>query len=263
MTKIRTVSTAPYLNTYQSDSISEEALLENFLWKLLLLTAMAYFVWSEKIAINIGPFSIQKTEIEQEFSLQKTGLLTLLGFNTEPRYGVMLESDLVDNLTFAIDPSFAKRHNINAATVDQRMQQCSLFVKRFRPVAIAEMRRFGIPASILLAQALLASNAGEDEIACKTNNFFLRNCSDPDCALDHEMAPASLEDAAFVEVFPNLWGSFRSQSLYLRGTEPFSNLLGKDFQTWANALELSGYSTDPAYGKKLIALIYALKLNCD
>jgi hypothetical protein len=211
--------------SYRFESAPAEEKVESFLWKLLLLSALAYFVWSETISIQVGPMSIRKTEVVSQFSRHKTDFLSLIGFQSRATSGVVLEGDVAGNLTFLIDPTYAARHGVDAATVQQRMQQCAFFVKRFSPVAIAEMRKYGVPASILLAQALLASNAGEAAEAKETNNYFQRNCTLPHCQADHFPDPKDLENTVLLDIYPNLWGSFRAQSQFFQNNEPYANLL--------------------------------------
>ena len=242
----------------------DENRLEPFFWKLLCLSALAYFVWSDTISIGIGPLSIQKTDIQRHLAHQKTDFFTLMGFYDEKRAVILLDEADLDNLSFAIDPTCAERYGIGEAQVQEHMQRCSLFVKHFSPVAIAEMRRYGVPASILLAQALLASNAGANEMAVKTNNFFQRVCQSTHCNAIHFTDPDVDDPAMQVDAFSNLWESFRAQSLFLRRTAPYSSLfqLGrKDYKSWAEGLAAGGYSPDEQYGGKLLAIIQSLHLE--
>ncbi len=240
--------------------------LEPFFWKLLLLSALVYFVWSDSISISIGlgPLSIEKTEMQRNFIQRKTDLFGLLGFCHEKSRGIRLEEDALDNLSFVLDPTYANRFGIPDEQVQARMERCSIFVKRFSPVAIAEMRRFGVPASIMLAQALLASNAGDDPICRETNNYFKRSCQPAACAAEHFADLESSDQIALVDEFSNLWGSFRAQSLFLTQTARFSDLLQlerNDFHAWAKGLESGGYSMDAQYSEKLIAIIQGLQLE--
>ncbi len=239
--------------------------LESFFWKLLVLSALAYFVWSDAIRIALGPVSIEKNEMQQYLSQGDNDLFGLLGFYRERRQDIQLEEGAWDNLTHVIDPGYAARYSVPRQQVHQAAERCSIFVKRFSPVAIAEMRRYGVPASVLLAQALLASNAGDDPICRETNNFFLRSCQPSFCDAAHFTdLDANADLATEVDVFPNLWGSFRAQSLFLRKTAPFSALFElpkNDHRGWAAGLGTGAYSADEQYAEKLIAIIQGLKLE--
>ncbi len=239
--------------------------LESFLWKLLLLSALAYFVWTDAISIGIGPMSIEKTAMQRHTGQQNSDLFSLLGFSREKQRPIQLEEGAWDNLTPVIDPGYAARFSVPNEQVEQAVERCSVFVKRFSPVAIAEMRRYGVPASVMLAQALLASNAGEDPICRETNNYFLRSCQPTACKAAHFTDLESMDDMATeVDVFPNLWGSFRAQSLFLKQTAPFSALFQlprNDCRAWALGLESGAYSCDTQYGEKLLAVIQGLGLE--
>lgn len=241
------------------DQHVESRPLEPFLWKLLLLSAMAYFVWNENISIDIGFCSIRKSEISAQLGRHSLDFFGLLGITSRSEAGVRIEDEAFDNLTFAIDPGYARRYQIDEVTVGECRDKCRLFVKRYSPVAIAEMRRYRVPASILLAQSLLASNAGCDIQAQTTHNFFLRSCEAPACKLEHQGT-----DEASIDVFPNLWGSFRAQSLFFKNADLYTSLFEngtRDPRTWARALDAAGYSTDPQYGAKLLSIIQSMKLD--
>jgi len=62
---------------------------------------------------------------------------------------------------------------------------CKFYARRFAPVAMAEMGRYGVPASITVAQAILHSNAGDDAIAIKNNNHFGIQCFSKECPKGH------------------------------------------------------------------------------
>lgn len=264
MSAIRSSQKGKNAASFRFEVAPEEKKMEPFLWKLLMLTALTYFIWSEKISIDIGPFSVRKTMVEQQFSQRKTDFMSLLGFHETRNTGVLLDNQVIDNLTFALDPTYQERYEIPGDVVQPRMERCALFVKRFSPVAIAEMRCYGIPASILLAQALLASDAGENDQSVKANNFFQRPCKAGQCRSDHFPLTVDPEATGLMDVFPNLWGSFRAQSLYLKNTAPYAILVSAgnhDYRKWADYLNKAGYSTDAQYGEKLVALVYSLHLD--
>lgn len=243
------------------DQSIESRSLESFLWKLLMLSALAYFVWSEKISIDIGFVAIRKAELSDQFERHSADFFGLLGIASKSGTGVRLEEDALNNLTFAIDPTYARRYHTDDETIRQSHEKCRLFIKRFSPVAIAEMRRYGVPASILLAQSLLASDAGTDVQALESNNFFLRTCQDDNCKALHFTRAGGEEGS---DVFSNLWGSFRAQSLFFKNSETYNRLMdgrNADYSTWARALDVFGYAADPQYGAKILALVKSLDLE--
>jgi hypothetical protein len=251
---------------HRFESAPQEKALEPFLWKMLVLTALLYLVWGDNFTLQIGLVSVQKSEVQKQFLRGKAEMLGLLGFEDSVKTASTKEGAAVDNLSCLLDPAFVRRHHLTAAAVEAQEQRCEAFVRQFAPVAIAEMRQYGVPASLLLAQALLASNAGETSAAKETNNFFLRACSETDCAGIHQaLAVEHLETSYLeVEVYPNLWGSFRDQSLYFRENAPYYELIktgNVDLKHWTSLLDAAGYAPDPGYGAQLLTLIKRLRLD--
>ena len=50
------------------------------------------------------------------------------------------------------------------------------YIERYSVLAVNEMRRSGVPASIKLAQAMVESNAGRSVLALESNNHFGIKC---------------------------------------------------------------------------------------
>ena len=135
------------------------------------------------------------------------------------------------------------------------------YIDYYYPLAVREMQRTGVPASITLAQALLESNAGQSPLATQANNHFGMKChndwsgerfyKDDDKANECFRAYASVED------------SYRAHSDFLRGRERYKTLFDlepTDYKGWAKGLRSAGYATDPGYADKLISLIEELQL---
>lgn len=116
------------------------------------------------------------------------------------------------------------------------------FLKRFVQVAVAERKKYGVPSSVILANALRQSYAGKRDITLKSNNHFLLPCT-YDWTGDVEKS----EDDCFRK-YENAWLSFRDHSVFITSGK-FSDLrsLGaKNFKGWARGLQKLGYpnSTD-------------------
>ncbi|MEM6317863.1 MAG: glucosaminidase domain-containing protein [Bacteroidota bacterium] len=135
------------------------------------------------------------------------------------------------------------------------------YVQRFAKTAQGEMQKFGIPASITLAQGLLESNAGRSPLAHKSNNHFGIKCFSKKCAKGH---CTNFNDDSHKDFFRNYttpWESYRAHSLFLQG-ERYQHLLDeKNYKNWAYGLAKAGYATDPKYAEKLIQLIEELGLD--
>lgn len=141
-------------------------------------------------------------------------------------------------------------------------QEAGAYIERFAPVAKAEMRRSGIPASIILAQAILESQSGKSALATKANNHFGIKCFSSKCHKGHCMNFSDDSHKDFFLRFPNAWSSFRAHSNFLKQSARYKHLFKHhDYHTWAKGLANAGYATDKQYGEKLIRLIESLHLH--
>ncbi len=141
--------------------------------------------------------------------------------------------------------------------------QQAAYVRRFSKVAVQEMKRFGIPASITLAQGILETKAGTSPLATRNNNHFGIKCFSKACSRGH---CSNFEDDThkdFFRRYPTAWESFRSHSKLLQADRYKSlfRLDPKDYKSWAHGLAAAGYATDPRYGEKLIRIIEGLDLQ--
>jgi len=136
------------------------------------------------------------------------------------------------------------------------------YIKRFATVAQAEMKKYGIPASITLAQGLLESQAGLSSLATKHNNHFGIKCFSKKCQKGHCSNFSDDHHKDFFKIYPSAWESYRAHSLFLQKGryQHLLNLPSSDYQGWAHGLKKAGYATDPNYAYKLIRLIDDLKL---
>ena len=166
-------------------------------------------------------------------------------------------------LTFVLSPTYAQRKGIPQSVVDEKLGACQDYIKRFAPVAISERKKYGIPASIKLAQALLESNSGESRLAQQNNNHFgikcfLKNCKEGHC---RNFKDDSHKD--FFRNYPNNWESYRAHSLFLQGDryKGLQQIDIRDYKGWAHGLKKAGYATDKKYAEKLIRIIEFFNLD--
>lgn len=130
------------------------------------------------------------------------------------------------------------------------------YIKKYSKIAVSEMKRTGVPASITLAQGLLESAAGNSELAVKGNNHFGIKCHNnwEGKTILHDAE----EDNECFRAYKNAEDSFRDHSDFLRFQNRYKSLfdLGpSDYRGWAEGLRKAGYATDPKYPQKLIKLI--------
>lgn len=137
------------------------------------------------------------------------------------------------------------------------------YVDAYKHLAIAEMDRHGIPASVTLAQALVESDAGRSTLAQRANNHFGIKCkswweggkyyyADDDRDEDGNLT------ASCFRIYASVKESFEDRSAFLIGSERYQILFGyasDDYRSWAHGLQSCGYATDPKYGARLVAMI--------
>lgn len=130
------------------------------------------------------------------------------------------------------------------------------YIARYADMAVEQMKQYGIPASITLAQGLLESDAGRSSLATRCNNHFGIKCHS-----DWTGRRIYHDDDARQECFrcySNADESFRDHSLFLVNGSRYKSLfkLGPtDYKGWARGLKAAGYATSPTYADKLIELI--------
>ncbi len=137
------------------------------------------------------------------------------------------------------------------------------YVKRFLSVAQSEMKKFNIPASIILAQGLIESDAGHSRLASKNNNHFGMKCFSKRCAKGHCSNFTDDSHKDFFRRYATAWESYRAHSLMLDGKRyrHLKKLDKRDYKNWAYGLKKAGYATDKRYAEKLIHIIQELKLH--
>lgn len=130
------------------------------------------------------------------------------------------------------------------------------YIATFSEIAQMEMKAYGIPASITLAQGLLESGIGQGELAKKTNNHFGIKCHTGwQGDFDHHDDD---EKGECFRKYNHPMYSYRDHSIFLTGRSRYAflfDLPNDDYKEWAKGLRKAGYATDRHYPQKLIALI--------
>lgn len=130
------------------------------------------------------------------------------------------------------------------------------YINQYKDMAIGNMKRYGIPASITLAQGCLESGNGKSTLAVKANNHFGIKCHN-----DWDGPTIRHDDDAPKECFrkyPNASESYEDHSKYLSGKRRYASLFDlsvKDYKGWAKGLKAAGYATNPNYANELIKII--------
>ncbi len=137
-----------------------------------------------------------------------------------------------------------------------RGDHSAAFIKKYSAVARQEMARYGIPASISLAQGLIESRAGTSTLAVRNNNHFGMKCFSRNCKKGHCTNHSDDSHKDFFLNFKDPKLSWRAHSILLSGGR-YAKLkqYGKDYKKWAYGLKNMGYATDRTYAEKLISTI--------
>jgi hypothetical protein len=144
----------------------------------------------------------------------------------------------------------------------QPSEAVTSYINQFKELAIEEMQRTGVPASIKLAQGLLETEAGRSDLVMRSNNHFGIKCKtswtgekvyhDDDARGECFRKYASAED------------SYMDHSNYLKNTQRYASLFKlepTDYKGWAYGLKSAGYATNPKYPQILIKFIEQYGLN--
>lgn len=137
-----------------------------------------------------------------------------------------------------------------------------VYIRKYASIAVKEMKRTGVPASITLAQGILESNAGRSVLAVEGNNHFGVKCHS-DWKGKTLYKPAEKGNECF-RAYVTVEESFRDHSDFLRYQNRYKSLFEldkEDYKGWAYGLKKAGYATDPSYPQKLIRIIEEYNLT--
>jgi LysM repeat protein len=185
--------------------------------------------------------------MKSKISFLSIFIFVLIGFNMDAR-----EYDISDYL----NPDNSNR---------------KAYIERYKDIAMDEMKRAGIPASIKLAQGILESGDGKSSLATEANNHFGMKCGsqwsgdtfylhDDDFNSDGDLIKSCFR------VFENPDESYYAHSEFLHDPRKVGrygflfNLDIRDYRAWAKGLKKSGYATNPRYAQLLIGLIETNRL---
>ena len=130
------------------------------------------------------------------------------------------------------------------------------YIGKYKDLAIQEMQRTGVPATITLAQGIHESGAGMGKLALASNNHFGIKCKS-----DWTGESVKHDDDAKKECFrryPSAEDSYKDHSDFLKNSPRYASLFTldpADYEAWANGLKKAGYATNPKYPEVLIKLI--------
>lgn len=192
------------------------------------------FSWFKLGLAVIVIFIVLKKDIQ--FSINMKAPTGGKGQNTQvtPMHTSMSELSVANGLGLGETSSKA------ASVADLDEQGVKTYIKRFSKVAQAEMQKYGVPASVKMAQAIVESWAGQQSSTTTSNNHF--------------GAPLATRN------YDNAWESWRAHSLLLRDQYAALFKEGTSYKKWAKGLKNANYNSDRKYDQKLIEVIERYQL---
>lgn len=248
-------------------------------WMKLIVIAMAFQVVASKDIQFSMDLSSAKASIytEQEGFEKEDDSNSVSDLSSQP-FDVHIKEKAVEvghadpsipqpantfsNLGFVLNPNYAQKHKVAKRIVKFHNNKCTSYIKKYVKISQKEMREFGIPASIKLAQGLLESNAGDSRLSLSNNNHFGIKCFSKKCKKGHCSNFTDDSHKDFFRKYKSVEESYRAHSKFLQKDRyiHLKTFGTKDYKSWAKGLKESGYATDKRYEEKLIRIIEALKL---
>lgn len=130
------------------------------------------------------------------------------------------------------------------------------YIQQFKGIAIIEMKKFGIPASIKLAQGLLESGMGTSKLAVYGNNHFGIKCHTVWTGASMKHTDDAVDEC--FRVYSDPKESYKDHSQFLLTRPRYASLFklrSNDYKGWATGLKAAGYATNPRYANMLIDVI--------
>lgn len=192
-------------------------------------------------------------------------LIVVVASGCGPKKGIVTKKEDYKKKTETVDVREETRTSETDTKADEPIitkppSSVDSYISQYAAIAMTEMRKYKIPASITLAQGILESASGRGRLAVKANNHFGIKCHgwkgdkiyhdddhSQECFRKYKYAASSYED----------------HSEFLTGRKRYANLFNlrlNDYKGWAKGLKAAGYATDRKYPQKLISLIERYQL---
>jgi len=136
------------------------------------------------------------------------------------------------------------------------------YIEQYAALAVKEMERTGVPASIKIAQGIHETNAGKSDLVLKSNNHFGIKCKSS--WTGEKVYHNDDEEGECFRKYDNATASYLDHSDYLKSQPRYAFLFdydANDYAAWAWGLKKAGYATNPIYAQTLIKYIEAYHLN--
>ncbi|RYF89179.1 MAG: LysM peptidoglycan-binding domain-containing protein [Chitinophagaceae bacterium] len=151
---------------------------------------------------------------------------------------------------------------LSTENVSAQRMSVQEYVDTYKDAAIAQMKRLGVPASIILAQGILETESGNSDLVKRSNNHFGIKCKSNWTG----MSVSHTDDAPneCFRKYNSAAESYADHSNYLYNTPRYQSLFKlspTDYKGWAYGLKKAGYATNPRYPQILISNIERYNLQ--
>ena len=148
---------------------------------------------------------------------------------------------------------------VNSISYRKIMSKSSEYVDKYAEAAMEQMRRYGIPASVTLAQGILESGSGQSELSRKGNNHFGIKATSSwiNSGGRYLVYSDDKPNEKFCQ-YASVADSYEHHSLFLKGNSRYSGLFKlspDDYVGWTDGLQKAGYATSKSYASSLQSVI--------
>src|SRR5689334_15396739 len=136
------------------------------------------------------------------------------------------------------------------------------YIRQYKHIAIEEMVRTGIPASITLAQGILESGCGKSPLSTNANNHFGIKCKSDWTGKKYFQDDDEAQEC--FRVYEHAEASYVDHSDFLLTRyryAPLFQLRADDYKSWETGLKEVGYATNPSYAQMLVTYIEGYNLH--
>lgn len=156
---------------------------------------------------------------------------------------------------------FALAGVVSVSAAAKERQTREEYVEKYKAIAIAHMERYGIPASITMAQGILESDSGNSHLSKSSNNHFGIKCK-KSWTGDKVYHDDDAKGECF-RAYPSVEASYQDHADFLDQSPRYDSLFiyqSDDYRSWARGLKAAGYATAPDYAERLVKIIESMKL---
>lgn len=215
--------------------------------KLGIVGVLGFMAFKQDLSFSVGMGDVQRAQ----FGTAAVAEEVVLRENNGQEAGL-----------FAGISKEKKDYFADAAGDTKKDRQIKAYIRRFKDVAIAEKERYGIPASVKMAQAIVESGAGQSGLARNNNNHFGIKCFSRTCKKGHCSNFGDDSHKDFFRKYGSAWESWRAHSQMIVSGR-YKPLLkhGDDYRKWARDLKKLGYATAKHYEQTLVNMIEKYHLH--